>query len=63
MNAIHPRRGVLMEDPLVHTDERPTCLDRKSPCQQDAQKARQALQASGEPHASALAQKSEERAQ
>ena len=63
MNPIHPRLVVLMEDPLVHTDEQPTCLDPHCPCQQDAQTARQAIQAPVEPQAIALAQKSEERAQ
>ena len=49
MNPIHPRLVVLMEDPLVHTDEQPTCLDPHYPCQQDAKEPRLGPQAVSRP--------------
>jgi hypothetical protein len=39
MHTTHARLMVVMEDPLIHTDEQPVCSDPGCPCQQDMQEA------------------------
>ena len=39
MQTTHERLMVVMEDPLIHTDEQPVCSDPGCPCHQDMPEA------------------------
>ena len=65
MHTTHERLIVVMEDPLIHTDEQPMCNDPACPCHQDMQEARhgsQAIPSSFEQQTQACASDTEKRA-
>jgi hypothetical protein len=64
MHTIHERLIVMMEDPLIHTNEQPVCSDPGCPCHQDMQEAwhgSQAIPSSLEQHTRACASETEKR--
>ena len=64
MHSTHERLMVVMEEPLIHTDEQPVCSDPDCPCHQDMPEAwhgSQAILSSLEQHTRACASDTEER--